>query len=211
MFGGVYRGHAVGVGKRNAERYRLSDIAADVSLRADILNVLVVGAERNTAVAEAKLLYCANDILKVFRGAALSRKHKHSGADAVGHLVLCCTLVVGGDAGKTVGAERLSAKPGSVSVDIGVLKGRELIQHLAVSPGHADKIHHLAQPRDVFAVLAGGEFLCREHCAAVLKGSCRHAGRQHDKEIAGQTFRLGEHELKSVGSADIGKLVRIRN
>ena len=97
-----------------------------------------------------------------------------------GNLLRAQRLVVGQDAGASVGVERVSAHPGGVAVDglPRIAGGADLPQYVLFPRDDRGERHHLTQAEKERAGDLPRGLLAAERSAARFKRRCRHAGRQ---------------------------------
>jgi hypothetical protein len=114
--GGIERGHDQGVFRRDTRSYRLSHHPVHVTVVRDVLRVAVVGAEGDPRRSE--LLHEREEVEQVPRHRGLADEEPHPRADPLSALLDGQRLVIGLDARRGIGLERLAEERRCVSVDM---------------------------------------------------------------------------------------------
>ena len=108
-----------------------------------------------------------------------------------------------------LGVERVPGQRRRVTVDRVMAEEMQFIEHFALAFDHRVVVHHFAEAKHTRMRHKGFQVPCGELRAAGFKGGAGHAGGNHNKNGKGKPFRLVEHILNSVRTANIRDLMRV--
>ncbi len=117
--------------------------------------------------------------------------------------------MVGADAGRHVGVERLPAQAGRVAVQRPACEALQLGQHLGRAVDHAGVVHHLGQPQHARIVQQRQQVAGLQPRAGRLHVGGWDAGRQVDPDAERRLPGRVEHEADAGQAVHVGNLVGV--
>ena len=175
----VERRHDERVLGRDAGRDRVAHHRVDVPVVGDVLRLAVVGAERDPrrpVLGEQR-----QQRVQVARRGRLADQQPHPGAQPLATLLERGGLVVGADAGGSVGVQRLPRTPGAWPSTCRA--SAELRELVLVAGDDAGEVHHLGQAEHAPPPQQRLEVAGRERAARRLEARRGHARRGHEVDV----------------------------
>ncbi len=199
----VNRGHAAG--------NRLAHAVIDVTLRVNILYVLVIRAEGKAIQRQSVCENPAHNRFQIARRTALTHMNVHAEPPFFLHLFIAGALVIVRNSRQNIGVQIVSAQPRCMTVLRLSVKQGKLLRHPRRSIDGRYIVHDLAESQNARMIQITAHFLRIKGAAVVLKRQRRHAGRHHNKHICRNIFGFIQKIINPRRTADICRLVRIDN
>ena len=175
--------------------------------------VAVVGAQDEVARIDAHLGHRLHLARHVVPGRTQSQHRLHALAHAGDGVLGAGALMVVRRAGRGVSMKGQAEVPrGIVAADrlSGPQRSGDLAGHHRIVGDDAGKVHHLAEPDDVFPAHRLGHVRHPERCAGILQPRCGgHAARHLDMHVDGHRQRFVMHQPDARQPKHIGDLVRV--
>jgi hypothetical protein len=190
-----------------AERDQRADHVIEVTLLGDIERIAVVGAQAHEA--RRVLIEHLGERVHVLRDRALADEDRHAFLQLLARFVGRGRFVVGADPCREIGVEIAAAKERRVPVDMAILIGHKLVEHIGRRGQHAGKVHELGKADDLPMAAEGQKISRKQSRARGFELGRRNAGGELDAEVHHGRLCRSEKVANAFGAKHVGDLMRI--
>ena len=214
-FGDIEGRHADGFCRRHAACDKAAQRVVHMPLVGKVVGVLIVRTGEETAEIEGRDRRAVD--FQVVRRGAVAKLHIHAAGDLFRAFFGGAALMVGRDARRKIGVERVAADVGRMTVDdlSRLVRRFDLFKGVLIGRKHPGIVHHLPQPVEerAFDLMRGLRAV--QNGAARFEGRSRHARGKLQKDVERFDALLADagerlfDVLRARDAADVDELVRI--
>ncbi len=199
--------HAIDMVQRTAEADQRPDHVVEMAFLGDIERIAVVGAQAHEArrVGVEEL----GERVQVLGDRALADEDGETLLQLLAPVRGDRGLVVGADAGGKIAVQVVAADERGVAVDMPVLEGDQLVEHVRIGGQHAGEIHELGEADHLRVRPHRQEIGGAQRRPRGFERRRRHTGRELDAQVHHGLLGRIEEIADARDAKHVGDLVRI--